>query len=150
MTRLAKLGLGVLALAAVLLLGAPKAHAVVIFYSYGEEAFESGPLPPELAEEPELKGAVAGYRCHIFGLFWAYFHSWDCHPVAFRRDGADTITWWGAPSNPEVSEAIKKQYPASSWKAKLNFWEKNGRLVVGGGLLLFIVGGALARRKKKE
>src|SRR5690606_28466186 len=73
----------------------------------GEDVFESGPVPEavfagmegeELASaKQQLDGWQAGYKCSIFGVFWVYFHMWDCQPVIFSGDTFD--------DSPEVAQA---------------------------------------------
>ena len=127
--------LAVLAFVAVLA-HAEQAHAGgVIIYHSGEDVFLAGPLPAPLDEIPLLKGAEAGYKCSIFGLFWAYFHIWGCEPVAVK--GLTVYT------DPQIGKAVAAKYTESDMKVGL--WTKHGRWVFAAiGIVLII--GAIRRR----
>ncbi len=128
-----------LIVAALLLAQASEAQAAkIIFYQTGEDIFESGPLPEPYKSNPQLAGVKAGYKCKIFGIFWAYITISGCEPVAFRGDTYDR--------NPELVAAIKKVYPTEASMA-VPFWKKHGRWVLGGIVLILIIA-AVARKKK--
>ncbi|MBI4953635.1 MAG: hypothetical protein HY908_16540 [Myxococcales bacterium] len=130
-----------------------QAHAVPFIYNTGEDAFVAGdgsiPSPfGELVEQnPESKGAKAGYRCNVFGLFYAYFHWWDCKPIIFKETGSKTFTYWDDSALPGLTAAVEKAHPQSD--IKLGFWQKFGRFVIGGVLLALIVFGIMRLVKKK-
>jgi hypothetical protein len=114
--------------------------AKLFFYQTGEDIFEAGPLPEPYKNNPQLSGVKAGFKCKIFGLFWAYITISGCEPVAFRGDTYDR--------NPELVAAIKKLYPTEA-SMQVPFWKKHGRWVLGALVLLLIVG-AVMRKKKIE
>jgi hypothetical protein len=128
-------------LAAAVLLGtASEAKAAkIIFYQTGEDIFPAGPLPDPYKSNPQLAGVQAGYKCKIFGIFWAYITISGCEPVAFRGDTYDR--------NPELVAAIKKLYPTEA-TMQVPFWKKHGRFVLGGIVLILII--AAFMKKKKE
>jgi hypothetical protein len=120
---------------------AKEAEAAPLIYNYGEDVFESGPIPaPFDATAPE-PGIKAGYKCNVFGFFWAYVTTWGCTPVAFKDDGADSFTIW---EDPEVVAAIAKAYPPDS--IKMSFWKHHGRWVLLLVLVVLIVAGALKKK----
>jgi hypothetical protein len=130
---------GVLGLALLLLAVAPvEAHAKrgVAVFNTGEDIFEAGPLPSSLANEPELAGAVAGFKCEVFGLFWAYIHWGSCTPVAFLADGDG---YW---DHAEISDLIGAEYTQSDMK--MGFWAQFGRwvylLLIVGPIAAFVIG----------
>ncbi len=89
----------------------------LLFINWGEDVFETGELPDELAEGADAAGWKAGYKCSIFGLLWAYFHWWDCVPVAFQGTTYDDSDY--------VQAAVKNKYSESDMK--MNLWMKHGR-----------------------
>ncbi|MCB9557069.1 MAG: DUF1266 domain-containing protein [Deltaproteobacteria bacterium] len=101
----------------------------LIVYEKGPRVFDSGPLPASLAQIKKLEGARAGYRCEVFGLFWAVLFSWDCEPVAYRGD-----TYFTAPA---LATAISAVYKAGDYN--LGFWPKHGRWVMLGAVLMFVL-----------
>ena len=127
-------------LVGVVLLGqASEAQAAkIIFYQTGEDIFESGPLPDPYKSNPQLAGVKAGYKCKIFGIFWAYITISGCEAVAFRGDTYDR--------NPELVAAIKKVYPTEA-TMMVPFWKKHGRFVLGGIVLIMIIAGLMKRKK---
>ena len=127
----------VLAVSVVTAVGAQEARAGVVIYHTGEAIFETGPLPEELGVEP---GWVAGYKCSIFGLFWAYFHWWDCEPVAFQDD-----TYINPP---EVVQVVLGLYSQSDMK--MGFWTEYGRWILGLILVLAIVFGIMKKKDAPE
>ena len=110
----------------------------VIIYHTGQDIFTQGPLPAPYDKNKKLIGAKAGYKCKIFGLFWAYFTISGCEPVAFRGNG-----FW---RDKDLAAAIKKKYP----DVKVPFWKKHGRIVLGAGLILLILAGLMKKKKKKK
>lgn len=108
----------------------------------GEDIFESGPVPDaafagldasQLAEaKQQMAGWQAGYKCSIFGVFWMYFHMWDCKPVAFQGDSFD--------DSPEIAQAVEAQYhgdySAGFWKGGMRFVLLALGAVVGGVFLM--------------
>lgn len=119
-----------------------EAHAGrgIIIYNSGHDVFPAGPLPDPYAGHPQLSGAQAGFRCSIFGLFWAYFHIWDCQPVAVKGD-----TYF---SDPALSKAIGARYAQSDMKVGL--WPKHGRWLFGFAVLALGVMFVLGRGKARE
>jgi len=111
----------------------------MIVINTGEDVFETGDLPEDFEDIDELKNAKAGYKCQIFGVFWAYFHKWDCTPVAFD---ASTDTFW---DDSDLVDALEEEYSESD--IKMPFWKGYGRFVLGAGLL-GLVGFGVLRRKK--
>ena len=108
------------------------AEAKIVIVNIGSEIFEAGPLPVELAAHPQLNGWKAGYKCGIFGVFWAYFHSWSCEPVIYRDDTYD--------DSPEVVSAVSAAY--SEDDRDMGLWGKHGRWIFAGLFLggLFVRG----------
>jgi hypothetical protein len=137
------MGKRILMVSAVLLIvatGATAEAAKVIFYQTGEDIFETGPMPPPYDTMPQLQNVKAGYKCKIFGIFWAYMHIWNCEPVAFRGDTYDR--------NPNLVSAIKAKYKESDMKVGL--WKKHGRwlfALIIVGLIVMVVAG---KKKKSE
>ncbi|MBI5499436.1 MAG: hypothetical protein HY907_04280 [Deltaproteobacteria bacterium] len=116
----------------------------------------------------EFAGFKFGYMCQVFGLFWAYFHWWDCKPVFFKETGANEFTYLPADEAAAKAEAateiadpeqranaiaevvalIKAFEQKGGGKklteafplgdAKMGFWRKNGRWVFAGVILLII------------
>ena len=119
---------------------APAEAAKVIFYQSGDDIFEVGPLPSPFDKVKKLSGAKAGYKCKIFGLFWAYLHIWECRPVAVR--GREFF------KSPALTKAILAKYPQS--EMKVDFWKKHGRWVLALAIVLLAVGGVMGRKKKKK
>jgi hypothetical protein len=117
-----------------------EAKRTVIIYQDGHELFPAGPLPAGFAGVAKLKGAVAGYRCRVFGLFLAHFHIWNCQPVAFS---ATTVI-----DSPKLAAAIAQQYPKNAMQ--VGFWKKNGRWVMFGGLLLVVAWFLVGRRSSRQ
>ncbi len=113
------------------------AGAKIIFYQTGEDLFEAGPLPAPY--DAKFPGVKAGYKCSIFGIFWAYMHIWNCEPVAFRGDTYDR--------NPEIVGVIKAKYKEGDMK--VGAWKKHGRWLFVGIILVLIIG-AVMRKKGKE
>jgi hypothetical protein len=142
MTRESRLGrwLAVGATLAVLGWAAEAQAAKVIFYQTGEDIFEAGPMPAPFDKMPQLAGVKAGFKCKIFGIFWAYLHIWSCEPVAFRGDTFDR--------NPELVAAVKKTYKEGDMKVGL--WKKHGRWLFALIIVGIIVGAVAGRKKKKE
>ena len=102
----------------------------LLFLNWGEDAFEAADLPPEIQQEmPEWK---FGYKCSIIGIFWAYFHTWDCQPVAFKDDGINSFTY---DDSPEV-QAIMADMGISEADIKMGVWTKHGRWLFLAVLLL--------------
>jgi hypothetical protein len=114
------------------------AHAgIPVVYQTGEDIFVAGDgsLPPPFDKEPELAGAKAGYRCDIFGLFWAYFRVANCQAVAFKGD-----TYF---SDPALSAAVAKKHPESAMQ--IGVWQKNGKFVIIAAALVAIAVAALRK-----
>jgi hypothetical protein len=116
-----------LALAGLLVAG--NASAAPFVYNYGDDVFVAGDgkIPAPFDAEPDLAGAQAGYKCTVFGLFWAYFWINDCSPVAFKGD-----TYW---EDPELSAAVAAAHPESEMNP--GPWQSYGKFPIG----LLILGG---------
>ena len=116
-------------------LGPSEAEAKgIMIINTGEDFFEAGPLP-ELAEHenPEFRKLQAGFKCEVFGVFWAYLHWWDCEPVLFYKQG-DTYNYL----NDETAKAlVTAKY--SQKDMKMSFWAANGRWIFAGLILLLIL-----------
>jgi hypothetical protein len=117
------------------------AHAgrKIIFYQSGEDLFVSGPLPAPHDKSPKLAGAKAGYKCQIFGIFWAYLHIWNCQAVAMRGD-----TYF---SDAKLAAAIDSKYQG---EMEVGLWTKHGRWALAGVVLVMVVGPFLRRRRRRE
>lgn len=125
-----------------LVIGLPQeAHAgrKIIFYQSGEDLFEAGPLPAPHDKSPKLVGAKAGYKCQIFGIFWAYLHIWNCQAVAMRVDSYS--------SDAKLAAAIDAKYQGSM---KVGLWTKHGRWALALVVLVMVAAPFLRRRKKRE
>ncbi len=112
----------------------------VIVYQSGYDIFPVGALPAPFDKATKLAGYRAGYKCKIFGLFWAYITISKCEPVAYR--GSQFF------SHPKLAAAISAKYKPSDMK--VGFWTKHGRwillLVILGAIGFFVVG----RLRKKD
>jgi hypothetical protein len=137
MIRSGKILLFALAFAGAFGLTIKPAAAVPLFYNTGEDIFEAGPLPAPFDQNPEYAGLKAGYKCDVFGLFWAYFWISNCEPVAFQGDKYL--------AEPDVAAAVAAKYPQD--QMQLSPWQKFGKFAVGGGLLLLIALRIFTRRK---
>jgi|GEM_PF-2055377 hypothetical protein len=111
----------------------------VIIYHNGDDVFETGPLPAPFDKHAQLKGANAGYMCRVFGVMWAYFHIWNCRPVAVRDD-----TVW---TDKTITEAVAKKYKES--EMKVGIWKKHGRWVFA-LLIVGLIGLKFLPSKKEE
>lgn len=102
----------------------------------GEDVFEAGPVP-ELADatDPQVQRMRAGFKCSVFGVFWAYVHWWGCEPVLFFKDSSDSFTY----DNSEVAKAMVTAHYKQS-DMKIGFWAGNGRWIFLGALVLFVGG----------
>ena len=127
MRRWAAATLGIATVLTVML-GQPRAaeaaRGIVIYHS-GNDVFPAGPLPEPFSEHPQLQGAEAAFRCSIFGLFWAYFHIWDCKPVAIKG----TAYFEDA----ALTTAIAAKYKEGDMKVGL--WTKHGRWALAAALI---------------
>jgi hypothetical protein len=129
-------------LAGVLIASLPneaEARSRVIFYHYGEGFFESGPLPAPFDKDKKFKGATAGYRCMVFGLFWAYFHTWKCSPGAYR--GSQYF------NDPKLVAAIDAEYKG---EMEMGLWQKHGRWAFALLLVVVIVRFFIRKKRKPE
>ena len=113
------------------------AAALPIFYQTGEDIFEAGPLPPPLDKDAKLSGAKAGYKCHVFGLFWAYMYWWDCHGVAFQGDSYN--------NDAAVSGAVEKKYTQAS--IQMGPWAAYGRFAIGLALIGVVIQRIVSKKK---
>ena len=106
----------------------------LLFINWGEELFETGPVPAPYTED--LTAYKSGYKCSIVGLFWAYFYWWGCEPVLLENDETYILD-----TPEEVLEVIRKEYTESD--IKMGFWTKHGRWIFLGALVLFVGLGVL-------
>ncbi len=135
--RVVTTGLVVAAFALASLAFTREAAAIPVFYQTGEDIFETGPLPAPLDKDPKLEGDKAGYKCQVFGLFWAYMAWWNCQPVAFHGDRYD--------DEGPVAAAVGKAYPPSA--IQMGLWPGYGRWVVGAAIIGALVTQLMRRRK---
>ncbi len=112
----------------------------IIVYQNGYDIFPAGALPAPFDKATKLAGYRAGYKCKIFGFFWAYVTISNCEPVAYR--GTQFY------SHPKLAAAISAKYKPADMK--VSFWNKHGRWV----LLMMVLGGigvfAVRRFRKKD
>jgi hypothetical protein len=120
--------------------GVAEAGRGIIIYHSGDDVFPAGPLPEPYSKLQQLKGAEAAFKCSIFGLFWAYFHIWDCKPVAVKGD-----TYY---EDAELAKAVAAKYKQSDMKVGL--WTKHGRWVFAAALIGLVVMGFLGRGKDDD
>jgi hypothetical protein len=128
------------------------AHAApkLAIFNTGEHLFTAGDLPAPYASDPELQGFSAGYRCDVFGVFWAYLAWWDCKPAAVSAD-QDTYA-----DDPTLVAAIDAVYDPSDIQTGL--WEGKARwlllvlVLFGGGAMLYekITGKNLGRDEEED
>jgi len=86
-------------------------------FTWGEEIYETGPLPEQLSSQ--YPGWTAGYKCSVFGVFWANIHVWGCEPVVSDGESYyDQIT---------ITKPVAELYSMSD--AQRGFWDKHGRWV---------------------
>lgn len=111
---------------------ADTAEAKIVIVNTGDEIFEVGPLPPPWDANPELVGWNAGYKCGVFGVFWAYVVTWGCDPVAYRDDTYD--------DSPELVADVTSVY--SEDDIQMGWWGKNGRWLLAGLIVVGVVTGA--------
>src|SRR5262245_52880971 len=114
------------------LLISSEAEAKVMVINTGKRVWEVGPIPAALQRDRIVaqrarEGARLGYECSAFGVFWAYFHWWDCKPVI---GGASA--YWVLP--PSLAAQAAQSHPKS--QMKMGFWGQYGRFV----LLLLLLG----------
>lgn len=112
--------------------GADTAEAKIVIVNIGDEIFEAGPLPSPWDVHPELVGWNAGYKCGVFGVFWAYFATWGCEPVAYKDDTYD--------DSPELVADVTSVY--SEDDIQMGWWGKNGRWLLAGLIVVGVVTGA--------
>jgi hypothetical protein len=119
--------------------GEAEARRRIIFYQSGEDIFASGPLPAPFDKDKQYVGAQAGYKCQIFGIFWAYLHIWNCQAVAMKGNQYSY--------DPKLAAAIDAKYEG---KMNVGLWTKHGRWVFAVIVLLAIVGYFRRGRKKRR
>jgi hypothetical protein len=113
-----------------LFLTTPTAEAKgILIINTGEDVFETGSLPASIAAD--LPGAKAGYRCSVFGVFWAYIVTWGCTPVAYVDNGG-TFSY---NDEADVVKAVSDQYPPNA--IKMGFWAHHGRWLMLAAILAF-------------
>ena len=105
-----------------------EARRGIVVYQSGEDVFDVGELPESVT--PDDGGWRAGYRCSVFGLFWALFHKWDCKAVAYRNDEYS--------EDAAVVEAIEAKYSTADIEID-GFWAAHGRWFLGGSMGLLLV-----------
>ncbi len=111
----------------------------IIFYQSGEDIFVSGPLPAPFDADKKLTGAQAGYKCQVFGLFWAYMHTWNCQAVAVRGNQFF--------NDSKLTAAIDAKYDGDK---NMGLWQQHGRWALVGVLLVGLVGFILKKSKRKR
>ncbi len=113
----------------------------VMVINTGEDFFEAGPITEfRMSQDPAEVRLQAGYKCNVFGIFWAYMHWWGCEPVLYFKDADDTYHY----RNDDDAKAIVNAHYKQS-DMKLSFWAGNGRWIFLGSILL-LVGGPLLLR----
>ena len=135
-TRIATL-LGAALLALSLFAVPQAAEAKIIIVNTGDEIFEAGPLPEPFDQMEDYQGWRAGYMCGVLGVFWAYFTSWDCRPVAYQGNSFD--------DSPDVVNAIAASYTEDD--RQMSWWGRYGVWVLAG---LVMLGGAMAVLGEEE
>ena len=113
-------------------LGPSEAEAKgIMIINTGEDFFEAGPLD-ELTnhEDPEMRKMKAGFKCHVFGVLWAYFHTWDCEPVIGYSD-ATSVTYI---NTPEAKALVTAKY--SEKDMQMGVWARHGRWAFAGVIIL--------------
>lgn len=104
--------------------------------NYGEDIFPVGPLPEDMAEVPDFAGHQVGMKCSVVGLFWIYFHTWDCMPVIYT-DADDSFF-----DDAELNAVLAERYSKSDMK--MGFWKGHMRWVllalIGLGIFLGLRG----------
>ncbi len=104
-----------------------------LLVQWGDTLTDVGELPEPYNEAfPDKR---AGFKCSVIGLFWAYFHWWDCEATVLE----DEDTYY-TDTPEDVKEAIAKEYSASDG---LSFWNKHGRWIYLAALIGFGVMGAM-------
>ena len=128
--------LAALSFVAVLTHAQPAQAGGVIIYHSGEDVFPTGPLPEPFANEPRLKGGESAYMCNIFGLFWAYFHDWNCRPVAVK--GQTVFT------DADIAKAVGAKYTEADMQ--IGLWTKHGRWIFAAVGVFIVIGWIRGRR----
>jgi hypothetical protein len=180
--ELTKLGLGLTALVLLGLAPAP-ARALVVYHS-GEDAFdvadfgddvldsiaEQMGVPPE--DKPAMKAVLGqqkvGYRCSIFGLFWAYFAWWDCQPIMFKWTDSTNYEYLpldtaqvsdpddkqlvGAILNAFEKKAGGKKFAEaySMSEARMGVWKRHGRWVLALAVVGLVALAVLRKRRAES
>ena len=116
-----------------------EAKGMIFFYQTGEDLFPSGPIPAPFDKVPSLQNMKAGYKCRIFGLFWAYVARWDCMPVAFISAASRKFMR----PNAALAKAIEQKYKG---KYGGGFWKLHGRWILALILIGSIVMGAFRKK----
>ena len=86
--------------------------------TWGEEIYEVGPMPGNLAKQYPTWNA--GYKCSTFGVFWANIHVWDCEAVGVEGDLYS--------DDSSISDAVAVAYSMDD--AQRGIWDKHGRWVL--------------------
>lgn len=107
----------------------PARGGIPFIYNTGQDAFRSGPIPGDWAQEPALAGFAAGYLCDIKGVMWSYYSVSNCKAVAFKDNEYYDDT--------ELVAAITAAYPPSSMER--SFWNRYGWM---GMVALVLLGAA--------
>lgn len=109
-------------------------RAMIMPIAYGEQIFDAGPLPTELALMVALRGQGqgtlrAGYKCDALGLVWTWVARWGCQPVAYVGDSYY--------EDPAVAAAVAQAYPDED-AVEMGWWARHGRWALLGLLVAFV------------
>jgi hypothetical protein len=184
-------------------LSAGTARAILV-YETGEEIYEVADVPEDMAElvaaklvalghvpkeaetelvpllEDEFGGNKIGYKCNLFGLFFADIWRWNCNLMVYEMTGADSFEYMSATLGSCESEAQEKATDPDAAQqgkafcaavigvlqdktgkkdleeayplsdARKGFWRKHGRWILLLVLIAIIVGSILMKRNKSE
>ena len=112
--------------------GQAEARRGLAIINTGADVFEAGELPESLISDAEPAGWKAGYRCEVFGVFWAYLFTWDCKPVVFKQDAGGDFTY---DNSAPVAAAVSAVYSESDMK--MGWWKGGARWGFLGLIILF-------------
>ena len=101
-----------------------QAKGIPFIFNTGDELFEVGALPAEVADDYRAS-AKLGYRCEHVGLFWADLWTWNCELSVVDIAGK---SYGDLPT--EVHEKLASQYSMSD--AKRGYWNHYGLATIIG------------------
>lgn len=117
---------------------ARKRGLIPFLFNWGDDLIEAGEVPEPFNEAiPDKK---AGFKCSVFGLFWAYIHWWDCEATVL--ESSDTY-YTDTPD--ELKELIAEKYKPSDG---MNFWNKHGRWIYLAAIIGFGVMGVMGSKNE--